>query len=82
LFFESSNNVYEDIQVVDADEMLDKARIVTCIYGVITEKALEVQEASIAMGVEAEKLSSWLGGGFRSVDKVILEDCLKRIENY
>jgi predicted XRE-type DNA-binding protein len=73
---ERSANVYRDLGVADADEMLVKAQLVTKIRDIIREKGLTQVEVAAIVGLPHPKLSGILRGQFRGVSERKLIDCL------
>jgi predicted XRE-type DNA-binding protein len=69
-------NVYRDLGVADADEMLVKAQLVTKIRDIIREKGLTQVEVAAIVGLPQPKLSGILRGQFRGVSERKLIDCL------
>ena len=71
-----SANVYRDLGVADADEMLVKAQLVTKIRDIIRERGLTQVEVAATVGLPQPKLSGILRGQFRGVSERKLIDCL------
>ena len=73
---EGSGNVYRDLGFRDAEEMLDKAKLVHKISEIIRAKGLTQMEAAKILGLTQPKLSGILRGQFRGVSERKLIDCL------
>ncbi|EHW7386054.1 XRE family transcriptional regulator [Escherichia coli] len=76
---EGSTNVYADIGLPDADEMLVKAQLVTKIREIIKAKGWTQQEAADVLHMTQPKLSKMLRGQFRGISEAKLLDCLARL---
>lgn len=74
-----SGNVYADLDVPDADEMLIKAQLVASIASIIAEKAYTQTKAAGILGLTQPKLSRLLRGQFRGFSERKLMDCLTRL---
>jgi predicted XRE-type DNA-binding protein len=71
-----SMNVYADLGVADADEMLVKAQLATKIGEIIkVRKMTQVQAASL-LGMPQPKLSNMLRGQFRGISETKMLECL------
>ena len=76
---ESSGNVYADLGMPDADEMLVKAQLASKIGEIIKGKKLSQQEAADVLGISQPKLSNMLRGRFRGISEAKMLDCLVRL---
>ena len=76
---ESSGNVYADLGMVGADEMLIKARLATKIGEIITSRKWSQQQAAEILGITQPKLSKMLRGQFRGISEVKMLNCLARL---
>jgi predicted XRE-type DNA-binding protein len=76
---EGSENVYRDLGLPDAEEMLVKAQLVSKISEIIRGKDLTQVEAAKILGLPQPKLSGILRGRFRGVSERKLIDCLTRL---
>lgn len=81
LFEESSGNVYADLNIKDADEMLRKAKLVANIQETIRERGWTQQEAAKILGMTQPKLSLMLRGQFHGISETKILDCLARLGN-
>ncbi|MFN7834351.1 MAG: helix-turn-helix domain-containing protein [Burkholderiaceae bacterium] len=76
---ESTGNVYADLGMVDADEMIVKAQLATKIGEIIKGRKWSQQQASDILGIPQSKLSKMLRGQFRGVSETKMLDCLVRL---
>jgi predicted XRE-type DNA-binding protein len=75
----SSGNVYADLGVADADEMIVKAKLASKIGEIIKSKKWSQQQAAEVLGITQPKLSKLLRGQFRGISEAKLLDCLARL---
>lgn len=76
---ESTGNVYADIGVADAGEMLVKAQLATKIGEIIRSRKWTQQQAAEVLGLTQPKLSKMLRGQFRGISEAKMLDCLARL---
>jgi predicted XRE-type DNA-binding protein len=76
---ESSGNVYADLGMVDADEMVVKAQLATKIGEIIKGRRWSQQQAADVLGIPQPKLSKMLRGQFRGISEAKMLDCLVRL---
>lgn len=76
---ESAGNIYADLGMDDADQMLIKAQLVTKIGEIIKRRKWSQQQASELLGIPPAKLSKMLHGQFRNIAEATLLDCLTRL---
>jgi predicted XRE-type DNA-binding protein len=76
---EGSDNVYADIGLPDAEEMLVKAQLVTKIREIIKERGWTQQQAADVLGMTQPRLSKMLRGQFRGISEAKMLDCLTRL---
>ena len=76
---ESSGNVYADLGVTDADEMLVKAQLAMKIGEIIKRRHLTQIQAAEVLGMTQPKLSNMLRGQFRGISESKMLDCLARL---
>jgi len=74
-----STNVYADLGLADADEMLVKAQLATKIGDIIKRRKLTQVQAAELLGITQPKLSGLLRGQFRGVSEVKMLECLTRL---
>ena len=71
-----TKNVYADLGMVNADEMLVKARLATKIGELIRKRQLVQQQAAKLLNLSQPKLSNLLRGNFRGISEVKMIECL------
>ncbi|MDP1558603.1 MAG: helix-turn-helix transcriptional regulator [Nitrosomonas sp.] len=75
----SSGNIYEDLQVADADAMHLKALLANKIADIIRHRHLTQQQAADILGISQSKLSGLLRGQFRGISETKMIECLNRL---
>lgn len=76
---ESTGNVYADLGMVDADEMIVKAQLATKIGEIIKGRKWSQTHAAKVLGITQPKLSQMLRGQFRGISEAKMLDCLARL---
>ena len=76
---EGSTNVYVDLGLPGADEMLVKAQLASKIGKIIKQRRLTQSEASELIGMPQPKLSGLLRGQFRGISESKMLTCLTRL---
>ena len=76
---ESTGNVYADLGMADADEMIVKAQLATKIGEIIKHRHLTQVQASEILGMPQPKLSGMLRGQFRGISEAKMLECLNRL---
>jgi len=76
---EGSSNVYADMGMANADEMLMKARLAMKIGEMIQSRGWTQQEAARVLGMTQPKLSKMLRGQFRGISEARMLECLVRL---
>jgi predicted XRE-type DNA-binding protein len=76
---ESSGNVYADLGMADAGEMIVKAQLATKIGEIIKGRKWSQQQAADVLGIPQSKLSKMLRGQFRGISEAKMLDCLARL---
>jgi len=71
-----SGNVYADLGLADAGEMLVKAQLAAKISEIIKLRKLTQTEASALLGMPQPKLSNMLRGRFRGISETKMLECL------
>lgn len=71
-----SMNVYDDLGMADAEEMLVKAQLATKIGEIIKLRKLTQTQASSLLGMPQPKLSNMLRGRFRGISEAKMLECL------
>ncbi len=72
-------NVYADLGLKDADEMLVKAQLVVKIAEILRERGWSQQRSAKVLGLTQPKLSKMLRGQFRGISEMKMIDCLIRL---
>jgi len=75
----SSNNVFADLNVPDADTLKIKTGLMVEIMRAMRRLGLRQVEAARRMGITQPKLSALLRGDFHSISERKLMDCLNRL---
>jgi len=75
----SGGNVYEDISVENADEMLVKAQLAASIKKILSARKLTQMQAAEILGLPQPKLSRMLHGHFRGISEAKMMDCITRL---
>ena len=75
----SSGNVYADLGMADAAEMVVKAQLATKIGEIIKNRKWSQQQAARVLGLTQPKLSKMLNGQFRGISETKMLDCLTRL---
>jgi predicted XRE-type DNA-binding protein len=73
-----STNVYADLVLENADEMLVKAQLATKIGDIIKRRKLTQVQAAELLGI-TPKLSGLLRGQFRGISESKMLECLTRL---
>ena len=71
-----SKNVYADLGMADAEEMLVKAQLASKIAEIIKQRRLTQVQAAELLGMPQPKLSNMLRGQFRGISESKMLDCL------
>lgn len=71
-----TGNVYADLGIPEAGEMLVKARLASKIAEIIKHRHLTQQQAAEVLGMPQPKLSNMLRGQFRGISEVKMLECL------
>jgi len=74
-----STNVYADLGMADAEEMLVKAQLANEIGGIIRRRKLTQVQAAELLGISQPKLSGLLRGQFRGISESKMLECLTRL---
>lgn len=74
-----TDNVYADLGMADADEILVKAQLTTKIGEIIKGRKWSQQQAADVLGIPQSKLSRMLRGQFRGISEAKMLDCLARL---
>ncbi len=74
-----SMNVYVDLGMSDAEEMLVKAQLASKIAEIIKHRKLTQVQAAELLGMPQPKLSNMLRGQFRGISEAKMLECLTRL---
>ena len=74
-----STNVYADLGLADAEEMLVKAKLAAKISEILDARGWTQQQAGKVLGIPQPKLSKMLRGQFRGISEAKMLDCLTRL---
>jgi predicted XRE-type DNA-binding protein len=74
-----STNVYADLGLDNAEEMLVKAQLATKIGDIIKRRKLTQVQAAELLGITQPKLSGLLRGQFRGISEAKMLGCLTRL---
>jgi len=75
----SSGNVYADLGIPDAEEMLVKAKLAAKIGEILESRGWSQQHAGQILGIPQPKLSKMLRGQFRGISEAKMIECLTRL---
>ncbi|MEW5892455.1 MAG: helix-turn-helix transcriptional regulator [Pseudomonadota bacterium] len=76
---QGSGNVYTDLGLPEADEMLVKARLAAKIGDIIKHRHLSQEQAAEILGLPQPKISNMLRGKFRGISEAKMLECLTRL---
>jgi len=74
-----STNIYADLGMADAEEMLVKAQLATKIGDIIKRRKLTQVQAAQLLGITQPKLSRLLRGQFRGISETKILECLAKL---
>jgi predicted XRE-type DNA-binding protein len=74
-----SANVYADLGMSDAEEMLVKAQLATTIAEIIKQRRITQVQAAALLNMPQPKLSNMLRGRFRGISEAKMLECLTRL---
>lgn len=74
-----SGNVYADLGLADAQEMLVKAKLANKIGEIIQRQNLTQQQAAQLLAMPQPKVSLLLRGQFRGISEAKMLECLARL---
>jgi len=75
----SRGNVYADLGVPDAEEMIVKAQLSSKIAEIIKLRKMTQTQAAQVLGMPQPKLSNMLRGRFRGISEAKMLECLTRL---
>lgn len=76
---QGSTNVYADLGIPHAEEMLVKAQLATKIGDIIRRRKLTQLQAAELLNIPQPKLSGLLRGQFRGISETKMLECLTRL---
>lgn len=74
-----TDNVYADLGIDDAEEMLVKAQLAAKIAEIIKLRKITQTAAADLLGMTQPKLSNMLRGRFRGISEAKMLECLTRL---
>lgn len=74
-----SGNVYADVGLPDAGEMLVKAQLAAKIGSILKSRHLTQAQAAEILSMPQPKVSEMLRGKFRGISETKMIDCLARL---
>ena len=74
-----TTNVYADLGLPDAEEMLVKAKLAAKISEILAARGWTQQQAGQVLGIPQPKLSKMLRGQFRGISESKMLECLTRL---
>ncbi|MHB8882343.1 MAG: helix-turn-helix domain-containing protein [Thermodesulfovibrionales bacterium] len=74
-----STNVYADLGLNDAEEMLIKAQLAAKIAEIVRQRRMTQMQAAELLGMPQSKLSNMLRGRFRGISEAKMLECLTRL---
>ncbi len=75
----SSGNVYANLGLADAQEMLVKAKLASKIGDILRRQNLTQQQAAVLLAMPQPKVSMLLRGQFRGISEAKMLECLARL---
>jgi predicted XRE-type DNA-binding protein len=75
----STGNVYADLDLADAQDMMVKAQLASKIAQIIVGRKWSQLQAADVLGIPQSKLSKMLRGQFRGISETKMLDCLIRL---
>lgn len=76
---QGSTNVYADLGIPHAEEMLVKAQLATKIGDIVRRRKLTQVQAAELLNIPQPKLSGLLRGQFRGISEAKMLECLTRL---
>ncbi|SDI62157.1 helix-turn-helix domain-containing protein [Pseudomonas abietaniphila] len=76
---QGSGNVYADLGIADANEMLVKAQLAAKIGSILKARHLTQAQAAEILGITQPKVSEMLRGKFRGISETKMIECLARL---
>ena len=79
-FEEGSGNVYADVGLEEADELLARAKLGFHVYKLLAERKLKQREIADLLGIQQPEVSHLMNGHFSRFTTDKLLDFLKRLD--
>lgn len=76
---QGSGNVYADLGIAVANEMLVKAQLAAKIGSILKARHLTQAQAAEILGITQPKVSEMLRGKFRGISETKMIECLARL---
>ena len=76
---QGSGNVYADLGIANASEMLVKAQLAAKIGSILKARHLTQAQAAEILGITQPKVSEMLRGKFRGISETKMIECLARL---
>ena len=76
---QGGGNVYADLGLPEADELLVKACLAAKIGDIIKHRHLNQEQAAEILGMPQPKVSNMLRGKFRGISEAKMLECLTRL---
>jgi len=80
VYEESCGNVYADLGLKDADELLARSQIGFHVYAILKDKNLKQREIASLLGIAQPEVSHLMNGHFSRFTTDKLLDFLKRLD--
>ena len=79
-FEEGSGNVFADLDLEDADELLARSKIGFHVYKIVKDKRIDQREIATLLGITGREASHLMNGQFNRFTTDRLLDFLKRLD--
>lgn len=78
--YEGSGNVYADLELEDADELLTRSQIGFLVFKILEARSLKQREIASVLGIAQPDVSHLMNGHFSRFTTDKLLDFLKRLD--
>ena len=78
--YEGSGNVYADLELEDADELLTRSQIGFLVFKILENRKLKQREIASVLGIKQPDVSHLMNGHFSRFTTDKLLDFLKRLD--
>lgn len=78
--YEGSGNVYADLELEDADELLTRSQIGFLVFKIVEARSLKQREIASVLGIAQPDVSHLMNGHFSRFTTDKLLDFLKRLD--